>query len=162
MNNQSENSNQPLEYKGLTPALIREVEYLQLNGITKDFLIQQKSILYNSFMKVYNTRDEHSRGVTDEKECIKKIGNVLNDLAPFKNEVFKQFKKIGYKLLLKKDFNFATKLLSDSLSDAIDGIDVSIQIFDDYDQLARNEKMGIKNPNIQTNINKGQEKNDWN
>lgn len=160
MDNQSKNSNQPLEYKGLTPVLIREVEYLQLNGITKDFLIQQKSILYNSFMRVYNTRDEYSRGVTEQKECIKKIGKVLDDIAHFKNEVFKQFKKFGYKLLLKKDFMFATKLLYDSLSDAIDGIDISVQIFDDYDTLVRNEEMGIKNANLQTHRNKGQEKND--
>ena len=123
MENQSKDHNQVLEYKGLTPDLISEITYLKVRGITKDFLVEHQRILYRAYMKIAQTQDEFSR-------------EVLNDLSPFKNKVFKTFRRPGYKLLLRKDFNFAANLLKDSVNNAIEGLNVSIQMFEDYDQLA--------------------------
>ena len=56
-------------------------------------------------MKIAQTQDEFSREVSKKSECCKEIANVLNDLSPFKNKVFKTFRRPGYKLLLRKDIN---------------------------------------------------------
>lgn len=136
MENQSNDQNKVLEYKGLTPDLISEITYLKVRGITKDFLVEHQRILYRAYMKIAQTQDEFSREVSKKSECCKEIANVLNDLSPFKNKVFKTFRRPGYKLLLRKDFNFAANLLKDSVNNAIEGLNVSIQMFEDYDQLA--------------------------
>ena len=39
MENQSNDQNKVLEYKGLTPEIISEITYLKVRGITKDFLV---------------------------------------------------------------------------------------------------------------------------
>ena len=136
MENQSNDQNKVLEYKGLTPEIISEITYLKVRGITKDFLVEHQRILYRCYMQIAQTKDEFSREVSTKSECCKKIGKVLDDLSPFKNKVFKTFRRPGYKLLLRKDFNFATDLLKESVNNAIEGLNVSIQMYEDYEQLA--------------------------
>lgn len=155
MENKSNNPNEVLEYKGLTPEIISEITYLKIQGITKEFLVEHQRILYRCYMEIAQTKDEFSREVSTKSECCKRIGKVLNDLSPFKNKVFKTFKKPGYKLLLRKDFNFATDLLKESVNNAIEGLNVSIQMYEDYEQLAQDvENNPQKYDGIATTIRK--------
>lgn len=164
MENQSNDQNKVLEYKGLTPEIISEITYLKVRGITKDFLVEHQRILYRCYMQIAQTKDEFSREVSTKSECCKKIGKVLDDLSPFKNKVFKTFRRPGYKLLLRKDFNFATDLLKESVNNAIEGLNVSIQMYEDYEQLASDIETnpqkyeGIATTTRKDDLNKGIQK----